>query len=152
MNQTVFLEAVGGALEQTGHRVAYLCFHERSHEYLLERSRHSFNAFREGEGADHALELSRYAWPSLNLVLSHEKAAFELGHGTAGAQAAPLSRCLRIRVADFGQRSGLASDLGPGAWWISVQYRQLLRRAPPRHAQHLHRAIVLSRPRVLYVQ
>jgi hypothetical protein len=76
MNQTEFFEAVGDALERAGHRVAYLCFHERSHEYLTGRDKRSFNAFRDGNEA--SIDLGRYAWPSLNLVLSHEKAAFEL--------------------------------------------------------------------------
>jgi hypothetical protein len=79
MNQTVFFEAVGEALERAGHKVAYLCFHERSHEYLAARGKRSFNAFRDGDEA--SIDLGRYAWPSLNLVLSHEKAAFEL-HST----------------------------------------------------------------------
>lgn len=76
MNQTVFFEAVGDALERARHQVAYLCFHERSHEYLTARGKRSVNAFRDGNDAD--VDLSRYSWPSLNLVLSHEKAAFEL--------------------------------------------------------------------------
>jgi hypothetical protein len=77
LNQTLFFEALGDALEQAGHGVAYLCFHERSHEYLVARGKRSFNAFVEG-GDDQAIDLSLYDWPSLNLVLSHEKAAFEI--------------------------------------------------------------------------
>jgi hypothetical protein len=78
MNQTMFFESLGEALERAGHRVAFLCFQERSHEYLAARGRRSFNAFREGAGEDERLDLSRYGWPSVNLVLSHEKAAFEV--------------------------------------------------------------------------
>lgn len=77
MNQTVFFEALGVALSAVGTEVAHLCFHERSHEYLTARGRKSFNAFH-AEGSDQRLDLSRYSWPSLNLVLSHEKAAFEI--------------------------------------------------------------------------
>jgi len=77
MNQTLFFEAVGSVLETAGHRVAYLCFHERSHEYLVRRGRRSFNVFAE-VGAELPQDLSRYAWPSLNLVLSHEKYAFDM--------------------------------------------------------------------------
>jgi hypothetical protein len=76
MNQTVFFEAVGAVLEEAGHRVAYLCFHERSHEYLSTKGRCSFNVF--SSAAQSQLDLSRYGWKSLNLVLSHEKAAFEV--------------------------------------------------------------------------
>jgi hypothetical protein len=93
MNQTRYFEAVGEALERAGHSVAYLCFHERSHEYLLDRGHRSFNAFREGAGADGRVDLSRYGWASLNLVLSHEKAAFEL------RDSAPLIRKLRRYLA-----------------------------------------------------
>lgn len=78
MNQTVFFEALGNALEKDGHGVAYLCFHERSHEYLASRGKRSFNAFREAKGEEETIDLSTYAWPSLNLMLSHEKAAFEV--------------------------------------------------------------------------
>src|SRR5688500_8335159 len=77
MNQTLFFEALGSVLEAAGHRVAFLCFHERSHEYLLQRGRRSFNAF-DGGAAAPSPELSHYGWPSLNLVLSHEKFAFEV--------------------------------------------------------------------------
>lgn len=78
MNQTVFFESLGEALERAGHCVAFLCFHERSHEYLAAKGRRSFNAFREGAGEDERVDLSRYGWPSQNLLLSHEKAAFEV--------------------------------------------------------------------------
>jgi len=76
MNQTLFFEALGKVLEEGGHGVAYLCFHERSHEYLASRGKRSFNAFG-GEARTREIDLSAYAWPSLNLVLSHEKAVFE---------------------------------------------------------------------------
>jgi hypothetical protein len=77
MNQTVFFEALGTVLGEAGHRIAYLCFHERSHEYLSKQGRRSFNAFTDGRSAS-GLDFSRYGWPSLNLILSHEKAAFEI--------------------------------------------------------------------------
>ena len=83
MNQTVFFEALGNALRKAGHGVAYLCFHERSDEYLRQRGFRSFNAFREGKGADDTIDLSKYGWSSLNLVLSHEKAAFEVNDTSA---------------------------------------------------------------------
>ena len=112
MNQTVFFEAVGDALEREGHSVAFLCFHERSHDYLSRRCRRSFNAFREGEGADDTVDLSRYGWPSLNLILSHEKAAFELAHS------ASLTKKLRRYLAacesalDALERPILVQELG----------------------------------------
>jgi hypothetical protein len=75
MNQTVFFEELGAVLEEAGHRIAYLCFHERSHEHLVGRGKRSFNAFSHQA---RKIELSQYGWPSVNLVLSHEKAAFEV--------------------------------------------------------------------------
>jgi len=83
MNQTLFFEALGNELLEAGHDVAYLCFHERSYDYLRKRGRRSFNAFREAEGTDDSVDLSQYGWPSLNLVLSHEKAAFEVNDTSA---------------------------------------------------------------------
>src|SRR2546422_10589640 len=77
MNQTVFFEALGEALEAAGKQVSFLCFHERSHDYLADRGWRSFNAFRAGDG-DERVDFSQYGWSSLNLVLSHEKAAFEI--------------------------------------------------------------------------
>ena len=77
MNQTVFFEALAMALKDAGKSVSFVCFHERSHEYLSQRGWRSYNPFRTGtDGRE--LDLASYAWPSLNLVLSHEKAAFEI--------------------------------------------------------------------------
>jgi hypothetical protein len=83
MNQTAFFEAVGDALQEAGHEIAFLCFHERSHEYLRPRGKRSFNAFASRLEHVDSVDLARYSWPSLNLVLSHEKAAFEVSDSRA---------------------------------------------------------------------
>ncbi|MCP9451739.1 MAG: hypothetical protein NNA23_03535 [Nitrospira sp.] len=77
MNQTLFFEAVGEALEDVGWRVAFLCFHERSHEYLTMRGKRSFNMFDFHTERREGVDLSIYKWPSLRFILSHEMAAFE---------------------------------------------------------------------------
>lgn len=77
MNQTLFFEAVGEALQDAGWHVAFLCFHERSHEYLIMRGKRSFNMFDFNTERRNGLDLSIYGWPSLRFVLSHEMAAFE---------------------------------------------------------------------------
>ena len=77
MNQTLFFEALARVVRQAGKEVSFLCFHERSHDYLSRSGWRSFNAFRTG-GAGEEVPLGRYFWPSLNLILSHEKAAFEI--------------------------------------------------------------------------
>lgn len=78
MNQTVFFEALGRSLEDRGFRVAYICFHERSFEYLIARGGRAYNAFAPREDYAQRVDLRRYPWASLNLILSHEKAAFEV--------------------------------------------------------------------------
>lgn len=78
MNQTVFFEALGRALEQHGYSVAHICFHERSHDYLTGRGARSFNAFALGVGADERADWSSFGITNPAFLLSHEKAAFEI--------------------------------------------------------------------------
>lgn len=78
MNQTVFFEALGRALEQHGYSVAHICFHERSHDYLTGRGVRSFNAFALGVGADERADWSSFGITNPAFLLSHEKAAFEI--------------------------------------------------------------------------
>ncbi|MBI3757811.1 MAG: hypothetical protein HY267_07540 [Deltaproteobacteria bacterium] len=77
MNQTRFFEAVGGALREKGWEVAHLCFHEPSWEYLRNRNVRAYNMFdaRFGDGAD--VRAEDFGIENINLMLSHEKAAFE---------------------------------------------------------------------------
>lgn len=78
MNQTIFFEALGRWLEQFGYSVAHICFHERSHEYLVDRGVRSFNAFALGKGADEREDWGSFGITNPSFMLSHEKAAFEI--------------------------------------------------------------------------
>lgn len=78
MNQTLFFEALGRSLEQYGYSVAYICFHERSHDYLTGRGARSFNAFALGAGGDEWPDWGSYGITNPAFLLSHEKAAFEI--------------------------------------------------------------------------
>jgi hypothetical protein len=78
MNQTLFFEALGRALEGMGCRAAHICFHERSHEYLLGRGARSFNAFALAEEAGANVEWDTLGIPNPAYLLATEKAAFEL--------------------------------------------------------------------------
>ncbi len=78
MNQTRFFEALGNKMREKGYEVAYISFHERSHEYLSTRGARSYNAFDPKPEYLEKIDLDRYSWTSLNQILSHEKAAFEI--------------------------------------------------------------------------
>ena len=77
MNQTRFFEAVGDVLREKGWEVAHLCFHEPSWEYLRNRNVRAYNMFdaRFGDGA--GVRIEDFGIENINLMLSHEKAAFE---------------------------------------------------------------------------
>lgn len=78
MNQTVFFESVGHSLQQLGFNVAFICFHERSHERLIQHGARSFNAFALGKGADERPDWGSFGITNPSFMLSHEKAAFEI--------------------------------------------------------------------------
>jgi hypothetical protein len=81
MNQTLFFEALGRALEERGIPCAHLAFHERSHEYLTERGLRSFNAFAL-EAGDRPVDWRAVGIANPAFLLSHEKAAFEISDTT----------------------------------------------------------------------
>jgi hypothetical protein len=78
MNQTRFYAALGAAMARTGRRVRYLCFHERSHEWLTGLQERSFNAFARQPKRPDDIELSAYHIANAHLLLQHEKAAYEI--------------------------------------------------------------------------
>ncbi len=82
MNQTVFFKAVGDEMEKRGFGVAYASFHERSHEWLTAQGAHSYNPFALQPDDPDAVELDRFDVRSANLLLSHEKAAYEVFDST----------------------------------------------------------------------
>jgi len=79
MNQTLFFETLGKAMEQQGYHVAHLCFHERSFEYLRDNGLKAYNGF-DKKFLQYANEvrLEDYEVANVNLLLNHEKAAFEI--------------------------------------------------------------------------
>ncbi len=83
MNQTLFFAAVGKQLEHQARGVVYVCFHERSHEYLQSIGAKAYNVFRISGTKPEAVELAKYGGDQLNLLVSHEKAAFEEFGSTA---------------------------------------------------------------------
>lgn len=82
MNQTVFFKAVGDEMEKRGFGVAYASFHERSHEWLTAQGAHSYNPFALQPDDPDAVELDRFDVRSANLLLNHEKAAYEVFDST----------------------------------------------------------------------
>lgn len=78
MNQTVFFKAVGDEMEKRGFGVAYASFHERSHEWLTAQGAHSYNPFALQPDDPDAVELDRFDVRNANLLLNHEKAAYEV--------------------------------------------------------------------------
>ncbi len=78
MNQTLFFAALGETFKARGRKVVHVAFHELSYEWLRARGERVYNAFAPKPGYLQRVDLRRYPWPSLNLILSHEKAAFEI--------------------------------------------------------------------------
>lgn len=74
MNQTLFFHALGEALRADGYRVAYICFHQRSHELLTAKGAFSLDAFAEGRPVE---AFEDYPIGNLNLLINHERAAYE---------------------------------------------------------------------------
>ncbi len=74
MNQTLFFHALGEVLRADGYRVAYICFHQRSHELLVAKGAFSLDAFAEGRAVE---SFAEYAIDNLNLLFNHERAAYE---------------------------------------------------------------------------
>lgn len=78
MNQTRFFEGVGRVLRECGYAVAHLCFHEPSWEYLRDNGVRAYNAFDPRYADASTIRLEDFGIENINLMLSHEKAAFEV--------------------------------------------------------------------------
>jgi hypothetical protein len=120
MNQTVFFEALGRALEQQGIAVAHIAFHERSHDYLTARGQKSFNAFGGGDLPESPVE-GPVDWGGLGIanpafLLSHEKAAFEIADTRLllekFARYARAAVGVLDRLAAQGRRLSVVQELG----------------------------------------
>jgi hypothetical protein len=78
MNQTRFYAALGSAMGSIGYHVRYLCFHERSHEWLSSLGERSYNAFALQPDRPDDVDFGEYHIPRPHLLLQHEKAAYEI--------------------------------------------------------------------------
>jgi hypothetical protein len=78
MNQAAFFERVGGEMAKAGYRVAHVAFHERSVEWLQALGQTAYNPYAlQPQDAD-AVDLGAFGIADAALLLSHEKAAYEL--------------------------------------------------------------------------
>jgi hypothetical protein len=78
MNQAAFFARVGAALCDSGYRIAHLCFHERSHEWLERNGYRSYNAYAWQPVNPDTVDLSVYGIDDPAALLRHEQAAYEL--------------------------------------------------------------------------
>jgi hypothetical protein len=105
MNQATFFHALGEAMVAAGHRVVHICFHEGSHEWLAEQGVESHSAFTVDAAP---VNLADYALPSLNLLLNHERAAYEQG------DSAPLAAKFQRHLGAMSALLERISAEGPG--------------------------------------
>jgi hypothetical protein len=80
-NQSKFFAALEPQLQGAGHRVVHICFHEGAAEDLRGHGHRVFNAFKQDAAAT-LPQFSDFGIEEIGLLLSHEKAAYEL-HDTA---------------------------------------------------------------------
>ncbi|HEX2830018.1 MAG TPA: hypothetical protein VHP37_26965 [Burkholderiales bacterium] len=78
MNQAAFFERIGAAMERAGYAVAHVAFHERSVEWLRSLGRRAYNPYAMQPEDPDAVDLAAYGIRDAALLLSHEKAAYEL--------------------------------------------------------------------------
>lgn len=78
MNQTRFFAALGRALSKMGFHTAYVCFHEPSYEYLVSGGARAYNAFEMKAGSCNETRLDKHYAQNMNMLMSHEKAAYEI--------------------------------------------------------------------------
>ena len=78
MNQAVFFERIGIEMEKAGFRVAHVAFHERSCEWLQARGRTAYNPYALQPADPAGVSLEAYGIRDAALLLSHEKAAYEI--------------------------------------------------------------------------
>ncbi|HUP93651.1 MAG TPA: hypothetical protein VM164_02000 [Burkholderiales bacterium] len=83
MNQAAFYERVGGEMEKAGYRIVHVAFHERSCDWLGRLGCTVYNPYAMQPPDADALDLGDYGITDAALLLSHEKAAYELRDTTA---------------------------------------------------------------------
>jgi hypothetical protein len=83
MNQAVFFERIGAEMEKAGYRVAHVAFHERSVDWLRSRGRCAYNPYALQPTDPGAVAFEAFGIADAALLLSHEKAAYELRDSAA---------------------------------------------------------------------
>jgi hypothetical protein len=78
MNQALFFERIGAAMARAGYAVAHVVFHERGCERLRELGHSAYNPYALQPEHSESVELEAYGIRDASLLLSHEKAAYEL--------------------------------------------------------------------------
>lgn len=86
MNQTLFYEKIADVLKSNGFSVAFICFHERSHHYLLKKGHVSHNPYKGAPYPEWSnvlldefiLLAKKYAMPLSYHLLTHEQVAYSL--------------------------------------------------------------------------
>lgn len=81
-NQTVFFGAVGAALRSKGYKVSFICFHQRSAEYLRKIGFEAASAYEYAAYGSSEIDFSRYGIKNVNIFLAHEKVAFGIHDST----------------------------------------------------------------------
>jgi len=80
MNQTRFFAELGRAMTAKGYRVVYICFHERSYEYLRDLGLMAFNIYERADQVREELDPTNFGIENPNLLISHEKVTFGVRH------------------------------------------------------------------------
>jgi len=78
MNQTLFFAAIGKEMIKRGFKIAYICFHERSADYLAAQGLTAFNIYECAPKVPESYDFKRFNINNPNLLISHEKVAFGL--------------------------------------------------------------------------
>lgn len=111
MNQTRFFYALGTALERLNCRVSYVCFHDRSHEFLTSVNARTYNAFVLGQASRTSPE--KYGIENVNALINHEKAAYEVSDSKKLQR--KFESCLAAMEAVF---QDLGHDGHDGIWLV----------------------------------
>ena len=115
MNQAEFFERIGAEMERAGYRVAHVAFHERSCEWLAGLGRTVYNPYALQPENPHEISLAAYGIRDAALLLSHEKAAYEL------TDTAALMAKLKGHLHAMSRILGEVAAAAPGAPLVLVQ-------------------------------
>jgi hypothetical protein len=80
MNQTTFFGTVGELLRDRGFPVSFICFHDRSADYLRRRGLKAASAYQYERPIPDRPDFDQFGVERVNLLISHEKVAFGIPH------------------------------------------------------------------------